>query len=75
MKRVPPPDCAAASMTHSQSALEAPITVEGSTALSVEISTKRSTPASRASSARSRVASALLRTASAGLASIIGTCL
>jgi uncharacterized repeat protein (TIGR01451 family) len=54
---------------------DAPITVAGLTALSVETSTKLSTPVSPAIRATSRVARALLRTASTGLRSIIDTCL
>ena len=75
MKRVPGRSCASASTTYSQSALEAPIAVSEMTALSVETSTKRSTPASAASSARARVARTLLRSALNGLISISGTCL
>src|SRR3954468_17255886 len=67
--------CAAASTAYSASALDAPITVAGCTALSVETSTNRATPASAATRAMSRVASALLRTASTGLSSISATCL
>ncbi|CAA9529218.1 MAG: hypothetical protein AVDCRST_MAG79-762, partial [uncultured Thermoleophilia bacterium] len=70
-----PGSWAAASTTHSESAFEAPITVWASTALSVDTSTKRSTPASRAAWARSRVASALFAMAAAGFDSISGTCL
>ena len=66
---------ASASTAHSASALEAPITVAGLTALSVEISTKIPTPSSPEIRATRRVASALLRIASTGLASIIATCL
>ena len=51
------------------------MTVFGFTALSVEMSTKRSTPNSTATSAITFVASVLLRTDSSGLASISGTCL
>ena len=65
----------AASTIHSAIAFEAPITVFGLTALSVEIRTKRSTSEAAAVSAVIRVAIALLRTASSGLASISGTCL
>ncbi len=54
---------------------EAPITVRGLTALSVEISTNRSAPATAAVSATTRVATALLRIASSGFASTSGTCL
>ena len=63
------------SMIHSQSAFDWPITVFGATALSVEISTNTSTPASAATCASVRVASELLRTASSGFDSISGTCL
>ena len=62
---------AAASTAHSASALEAPITVAGLTALSVETSTNVPTPVSPAIRATSRVASALLRIASTGFCSII----
>ena len=62
-------------MIHSAIAFEAPITVLGLTALSVEISTNRSAPATAAISAVTRVAIALFRTASSGFASISGTCL
>ena len=65
----------AASTAHSASALDAPITVAGVTALSVETRTKVLTWHSPATRATSRVASALLRTASTGLASISPTCL
>ena len=47
----------------------------GLTALSVEMSTKRSAPRAAAVSAVTRVAIALLRTASSGFASIRATCL
>src|SRR5437764_10564079 len=66
---------AAASTAHSASALEAPITVAGLTALSVETSTNVPTWVSAAILAITRVASALLRIASTGLTSIIVTCL
>src|ERR671936_801210 len=56
----------AASIAHSASAFDAPITVAGDTALSVETSTNVRTPASPATRAITRVASALLRTASTG---------
>ena len=65
----------AASTIHSAIAFEAPITVRGLTALSVETRTKRSQPEATAVSAVTLVAIALLRTASSGLASISGTCL
>ena len=74
-KRVPGWRSAAASTAHSASAFEAPITVAGETALSVETSTNVLTPASPAMRATRRVASALLRTASTGFSSIIPTCL
>ena len=67
--------CWAASTAHSASVLDAPITVAGVTALSVEMSTKRRTPDSPAAEATIRVATALLRTASIGFSSISGTCL
>ena len=60
---------------HSASAFEAPITVRGETALSVETRTNRSTLAAAAVSAVILVAIALLRIASSGFASINGTCL
>ena len=65
----------AASTAHSASAFEAPMTVAGATALSVETSTKARVPASPAIAVSARVASALLRTASTGLSSISATCL
>jgi len=68
-------DSAAASTAHSASALDAPITVAGVTALSVETSTNVPTCDSAAIRATTRVASALLRIASTGLTSIIVTCL
>ena len=67
--------CCAASTAHSASAFEAPITVSGDTALSVDTSTNRFAPASPAAAATIRVATALLRTASIGFSSISGTCL
>ena len=67
--------CCAASTAHSASAFDAPITVAGVTALSVETSTKRLAPARPAAAATMRVATALLRTASTGFSSISGTCL
>jgi hypothetical protein len=75
MKRVCGWRWRADSTIHSAIAFEAPMTVRGLTALSVEMSTKRSQPATAAVSAVTRVAIALLRTASSGLASISGTCL
>ncbi len=51
------------------------MTVAGSTALSVETSTKVFVPASPATRATTRVASALFRTASTGLTSMRPTCL
>ena len=75
MKRVRGWRWPAASTIHSAIAFDAPITVRGLTALSVETSTKRSAPATAAVSAVTRVAIALLRTASSGLDSISGTCL
>ena len=74
-KRVPGCLSPASSTINSAIAFEAPITVFGLTALSVEIRTKRSTLEAAAVSAVIRVAIALLRTASSGLASISGTCL
>ena len=64
-----------ASTAYSASAFDAPITVAGDTALSVETRTNAFTPVSPAIRATSRVASALLRTASTGLDSIRPTCL
>ena len=75
MNRVPGWRRPAASTTHSAIAFEAPITVRGLTALSVDTSTNRSAPATAAVSAVTRVAMALLRTASSGFVSISGTCL
>ena len=74
-KRVPFQRFCAASMAHSASAFDAPITVAGLTALSVDTSTNRSAPASPAADATMRVATALFRTASTGFSSISGTCL
>src|SRR4051812_50053199 len=62
----------AASTIHSAIALEAPITVRGLTALSVEIRTKRSHPDATAVSAVTLGAIALLRIASRGVAPISG---
>ena len=72
---VPGKRWSAASTAHSASALEAPITVAGSTALSVETSTKAFVADSPATWHITRVASALLRTASTGFSSIRCTCL
>src|SRR5919199_5232169 len=58
----------AASIAHSASAFDAPMTVAGTTALSVETSTNVAVALSPATRAMIRVASALLRTASTGLA-------
>jgi hypothetical protein len=55
--------------------LVAPITLEGFTALSVEISTKRSAPKRAAHCATYSVPKMLLRTASTTLLSMSGTCL
>src|SRR5919198_3596610 len=65
----------AASTPHSASALDAPMTVFGVTALSVETRTNRLTPGGPATWATTRVASALLRTASTGFHSMSATCL
>src|SRR5690625_2897429 len=54
---------------------EAPIMFVGRTALSVEISTKDSTPARMAASAQYQVPYTLLRTPSTTLCSTRGTCL
>ena len=62
----------AAATIHSAIAFEAPITVCGLTALSVETSTNRLTPAAAAVSAVTLVAIALLRIASSGFVSISG---
>ena len=64
-----------ASTIHSAIAFEAPSAVAGFTALSVEISTNRRTPAAAAAAAHTRVPIALLRTASSGLSSVSETCL
>jgi hypothetical protein len=61
--------------TTSAARLVAPITLVGLTALSVEISTKVSTPASSAASAVYQVATTLLCTPSMTFCSTIGTCL
>ena len=63
------------STMRSDSALESPITVSGSTALSVEMKTSRPVPKRIAFSTTDRVAKLLLSKASAGLCCIIGTCL
>ena len=55
--------------------LVAPMMLVGATALSVEIRTKRSTPAPSAASTSVRVPTTLLVTASSGCSSISGTCL
>ena len=73
--RVPGWRSSAESTAHSARAFEAPITVWGETALSVETRTNRSTLAAAAVSAVIRVAIALLRIASNGFDSISGTCL
>ena len=64
-----------AATAHSASAFDAPMTVAGATALSVETSTNARVPDSPATRATTRVAIALLRTASTGLASMRPTCL
>ena len=69
------PLAARAATISSASSLEAPYTEIGSTALSVEMRTKRSHAASRAASTMFRVPKTLFFTASTGLASISGTCL
>ena len=53
---------------------DAPITLVGFTALSVEISTMAQAPTARAASATWRVPAALVSRPSSGLASTIGTC-
>ena len=64
------------STIHSHSAFDAPITVCGLAALSVEMSTNRSTRRTRRRRRRGSASpSVLLRTASSGFGSIIGTCL
>ncbi len=63
------------SMIHSHTAFDCPITFFGFAALSVEMSTKRSTPNSTATSASDRVASTLFTTACSGFASSMPTCL
>ena len=75
MKRVFGKRSWAASTAHSASAFEAPITVAGETALSVETSTNASVPESPATVATTRVPIALLRIASTGFRSIRPTCL
>ena len=64
-------DCKSISHTR----FEAPITLLGFTALSVEISTNLFTPARSAASTRMRVPTMLLRIASRGITSSSGTCL
>ena len=74
-KRVAPDGCKAWH-TSSASRLDAPITLVGLTALSVEISTNFSTPCCCAARATVQVPSTLLRIACQALfRSIIGTCL
>ena len=75
VKRVAGKRCCAASTAHSASALEAPMTVAGLTALSVETSTKRLASEIPAAPATMRVATALLRIASIGFSCIRPTCL
>ncbi len=58
----------------SASRFEAPITLVGFTALSVEISTIACAPTARAASATWRVPATLVSSPSSGLASTIGTC-
>ena len=65
----------AARHTCSASCLLAPITLTGCTALSVEISTKRSAPCRKAAPATTCVPSTFTRTASRACGSSIGTCL
>ena len=75
-KRVSTSGCSANDSTiHSQIAFDWPITFFGFAALSVEMSTKRSTPNSTATSASERVARTLFETACSGFASSIPTCL
>ena len=75
MSRVSAASRAMVSTMRSESALESPMTVSGSTALSVEMNTKRPVPKRMAFSTIARVAKLLLSKASAGLCCIIGTCL
>ena len=63
------------STMRSERALERPITVSGSTALSVEMNTSRPAPKRTALSIIDMVPKLLLSKASAGLFCIIGTCL
>ena len=74
-KRVTGKRCASASTANSASAFDAPMTVAGETALSVETWTKCLTAFWPAMRAMIRVAIALLRTASTGLPSMRPTCL
>jgi hypothetical protein len=74
-KRVSGKRCDSPSTANSDSAFDAPITVAGATALSVETRTKARTPTWPEMRAISRVACALLRTASTGLSSTSPTCL
>src|SRR5271157_4077721 len=79
MQRIPPCVARAAMSSPwqyiSASRLEAPITLDGFTALSVEISTIAVAPAARAASATCLVPTALVSSPSSGLSSTIGTCL
>ena len=74
-KRVFEPRPCRACSTISAARLVAPITLVGFTALSVETSTKASTPASIAASAVTQAEKVLLRTPSTALFSTMGTCL
>ena len=67
--------CASSRTMNSARRLEAPIALEGATALSVEMSTKRSTPTSVAIRATVRQPVTLVLIASSGIASMKGTCL
>jgi len=62
-------------MRRSVTRLLAPMTLVGRTALSVDTSTKRSTPLSTAACMAARVPRMLLVTADQGFSSSMGTCL
>ena len=66
---------AASRTSFSDKSLLTPYTLTGSTALSVEISTKRFTPCRAAASSRFCVPNTLFATAATGFSSIMGTCL
>ena len=70
-----PRSCASAWRICSASRLLAPMILVGRTALSLDTSTKRSTPSSLATSATTSVPNVLFCKPANGLVSTIGTCL